>query len=89
MTGNVFSQTVMATQTTDSLAANEMHPLKLRSLYSSDNKNFVVGDFMANGKVQLQSTGKKMKNESLAGLELEVTKNDNGQKGDGVRTTWY
>ena len=35
---------------------------------------------MANGKVQLQSTGKKMKNESLAGLELEVTKNDNGQK---------
>ncbi len=80
MTGNVFSQTVMATQTTDSLAANEMHPLKLRSLYSSDNKNFVVGDFMANGKVQLQSTGKKMKNESLAGLELEVTKNDNGQK---------
>jgi len=82
-------QTVMATQTTDTLQPQEAyHTLMLRSMYNDGVNGFVFGDFNAQGVVRLVSEGPKVKNESLTALRMDVTVNGGtnellvyGQKG--------
>lgn len=82
-------QTVMATQTTDTILPQEAyHTLKLRAMYNDGTNGFVFGDFNAQGVVRMVSDGPKVKNESLTALRLQVTVNGKdeelllyGQKG--------
>lgn len=70
-------QTVMATQTKDTLYPSEdYYPLRLRSLYSDGTNNFVFGDFIPKGKVVLNSENRKVKNESLTCIQMEININD-------------
>ncbi|HRD53172.1 MAG TPA: cytochrome c biogenesis protein CcsA, partial [Flavobacteriales bacterium] len=69
-------QTVMATQTTDTLQPQEAyHPLMLRSMYNDGVNGFVFGDFSAQGTVHLISDGHKVKNESMTALRMDVAVN--------------
>ncbi len=69
-------QTVMATQTTDTLRPQEAyHPLMLRSMYNDGLNGFVFGDFNAQATVHLVSDGPKVRNESMTALRLDVTVN--------------
>jgi cytochrome c-type biogenesis protein CcsB len=71
-----MQQTVMATQTTDSIPPGEWLPLRLRSLYTDGITNIVFGDFNPSASVSLKSEYKKMKNESLGAVRLAVTSNN-------------
>ena len=62
----------MATQAQDSVAANRTGILMPRTLYSNDKVNFVLADFSPSARVELVSTGAKMRNESLAALLVKV-----------------
>ena len=82
-------QTVMATQKTDTIVPADYRPLMLRSMYIWNNSGFVIGDFRSSAKVTLASGDQKMKNESMAGLLLEISNNGinkeivvTGRKGD-------
>lgn len=68
-------QTVMATQKTDTIVPADYRPLMLRSMYIWNNSGFVIGDFRSSAKVTLASGDQKMKNESMAGLLLEISNN--------------
>ena len=69
-------QTVMATQKRDTLSPREdYYPLRLRSLYSDGKNNFVFGDFIPQGKVVLNSENRKVKNESLTCLRMDIEVN--------------
>ncbi|MBP7407978.1 MAG: cytochrome c biogenesis protein CcsA [Flavobacteriales bacterium] len=69
-------QTVMATQTTDTLQPQEAyHPLMLRSMYNDGMNGFVFGDFNARGVVRLVSDGPKVRNESITALRMDVSVN--------------
>lgn len=68
-----FAQMVMATQQKDTLAPNQYHPLRLRSLYSSGQQSFVFGMFAAEARVELVSTSQKMTSKSSAGLRVRVS----------------
>jgi cytochrome c-type biogenesis protein CcsB len=68
-----MTQMVMATQTQDSIQAHEMHILRTRALYSNDQLNFVVSDFMPSGQVFMKSESRKMRNNSIASLDIGVT----------------
>lgn len=81
-------QTVMATQTTDTLMPGAFLPLRLRSMYQVGPNGFVIGDFRPKAKMSVVPGDKKMKNESQAGLVLSVSRNGQekeilvtGQKG--------
>lgn len=73
------SQTVMATQKQDTLQAGGKYPLRLRSLYSVGGSNFVIGDFVSKGIVSIESSSKKIKNESMVGLNMTVKVNGQAQ----------
>jgi cytochrome c-type biogenesis protein CcsB len=69
-------QRVMATQEIDTLMPEvEWHPLRLRSLYSDGQGQFVFGEFSPSSKVQIRSTDRKVKNESMTALQMDVTVN--------------
>ena len=69
----VLTQTVMATQQKDTLVpSEEYYPLRLRSLYSDGSNNFVFGDFNAQGVVNVGSENKKVKNESMTAIRMQV-----------------
>ena len=75
-TPKTLIQTVMATQTRDTLfASGNYQPLKLRALYSDGENNFVFGDFSKSGKVKIESEGPKVKRESITALLMEVSVN--------------
>jgi hypothetical protein len=74
------SQTVMATQKQDTLQAGGKYPLRLRSLYSVGGSNFVIGDFVSKGIVSIESASKKIKNESMVGLNMTVKVNGQAQR---------
>lgn len=80
-TNQSVNQTVMATQKSDTLAANQSHPLLLRSLYSVGGSSFVIGDFVEKGELKTESSGAKIKNESLVGLNMVVLVNGKSQTG--------
>ncbi|MBK8484919.1 MAG: cytochrome c biogenesis protein CcsA [Saprospiraceae bacterium] len=77
-----LSQMQMATQKRDSIIPGSYQPLLLRSLYSGGETNFVIGDFNPKAKLELTSSSRKMKGESLGGLHLNITKN-------GEETSFY
>lgn len=68
-----FSITTMATQAQSNLQPYVKQPLQLRSLYANNNQRFVFGDFTPNGKLTVQSSSKKLTNESLAGIKMELS----------------
>ena len=77
-TGTVMTQTVMATRQTDTLYPNTgYHELKLRSLYASEETQFVFGDYNKNGEVQFLSSNNKVKRESKTALLMQVSINGN------------
>lgn len=76
ITDREISQMVMATQQRDVIPAGTKALLQLRAMYSyGAETGFVFGDFNAKGETKLISENLKMKNESYAGLVLEVTHN--------------
>ena len=68
----VLTQMQMATQQLDTVYPGSYSPLMMRSLYSNDRTNFVIGDFSPAGKLIMESTDKKLKNESIAALRFNV-----------------
>ncbi len=74
-TPEVLSQMIMATQQKDTVYPGDFSPLMVRSLYSNDKINFVVGDFNPSAEMMMKSTGPKMKNESIAALQLHIAIN--------------
>ncbi len=78
---NSMTQMVMATQKRDTLLPREeFYPLMLKSLYTDPDINFVFGDFNEAGKVQVLSEDRKVKNESLTALKMEVAINGDKKK---------
>lgn len=78
----------MATQMVDTVTANNWSRVLLRSLYSDGKSSFVFGEFSSKAKINVVSTGIKMKSESVGALSLLVEKDDqvkstmiSGQKG--------
>jgi len=68
-----MNQMVMATQAQDSIPAHQLRMLRTRALYSNDEINFVVPDFRPSGQVFMKSENRKMRNESIASLDIDVT----------------
>ncbi|MDH3710161.1 MAG: cytochrome c biogenesis protein ResB, partial [Cyclobacteriaceae bacterium] len=73
LSDRTYSQLQMASQKKDTLGAGVYHPLVLRSLYSSGNQSFVMGDFKANAQVEIASSSEKMESNSLAGLKMKIS----------------
>ena len=74
-TNQVFNVTQMATQKMDTLMPGEYHPLLLRSLYASGGQRFVFGQFTPTGRVEIQSTSRKMASNSMGGLTMKLSTN--------------
>ncbi|WP_422082290.1 cytochrome c biogenesis protein CcsA [Ulvibacterium sp.] len=70
-----LTQTEMTTHKRDTLLPNGYHPLLLDALYSDGFNNFVFSDFKKNGLLEIESKDRKVKNESIAALEMEVSIN--------------
>ncbi|MFM9952113.1 MAG: cytochrome c biogenesis protein ResB, partial [Saprospiraceae bacterium] len=70
--GQPYSEMVMATQTSDTLAPGAYHPLKLRSMYSDGRRGFVFGMFTPNGRTEITSTSPKMASTSPGGLHMKI-----------------
>lgn len=70
-----LTQMVMATQQIDSLEAGTVHPLKMRSLYSSSNGNFVISEWNSKAVEDVISTRRKMESSSAAALKLKLSVN--------------
>ena len=79
LTDQTVNQRVMATQKSDSLIGGLPHQLMLRSLYTVGGSNFVVGEFIPNGTLSIESGSPKLKNESVVGLNLSVSVNGKKQ----------
>ncbi len=75
-TPEVLTQLVMATQTTDTIYPGAYYPLRVRSLYSNEGINFVIGEFSPAAHLVLKSESPKMKNESFAALKMTVKINN-------------
>ncbi len=73
---SVMTQMVMATQQTDTIYPGSYQPLRVRSLYSNERLNFVIGEFSPAAQLVLRSAERKMKNESFAALKMTVKIND-------------
>lgn len=71
----VLAHMVMATQQKDTVYPGAYVPLVVRSLYSNDHINFVIGDFSPKAQLMMKSTDRKMKSESMAALKLKVSIN--------------
>ncbi|MEO1448166.1 MAG: cytochrome c biogenesis protein CcsA [Bacteroidota bacterium] len=68
-----FQQTVMATQSRDTVPADgNLHPLVLRALYTDGLTSVVFPEFQAKGKSAIISTDPKVKRESIVGLKMAV-----------------
>ncbi len=72
---NALTQMVMATQQRDTLVAGAKHPLRLRSLYSNGNENFVFAMFNPTGAVEIISEKPKVENQSVTAVQVSVTVN--------------
>ncbi|HPK08691.1 MAG TPA: cytochrome c biogenesis protein CcsA [Saprospiraceae bacterium] len=77
-----FGFMVMATQERDSIFSHETYPLRTRALYSDGNNNFVVADFNPSATLRVESTSKKLKNESKAAVQLLVSSGNEVKKVD-------
>lgn len=72
----VLTQMQMATQMKDTVYPGAYQMLLMRSLYSNERTNFVIGDFNPAARMVMKSNDRKMKNESIAALKLNVNIND-------------
>jgi cytochrome c-type biogenesis protein CcsB len=72
---DVLTQMQMATQQRDTVFPDAYHPLLVKTLYSNEKINFVIGDFSPKATVLLKAGERKITNESIAGLRLNVTIN--------------
>lgn len=64
----------MATQSIDTLPGGYLHPLLLRSLYTTvEGTNFVVTEFNPNAETVVSSSSAKMGSGSIAMLELQIS----------------
>jgi len=80
LTDRTLFETVMATQTKDTIPADgQYHPLKLRALYFDGSNNTVFPEFHLNSKTIVSFIDPKVKNESTVALVLDV-KVDNESK---------
>lgn len=78
----LMTQMTMATQEVDTIYPTQHYqPLKLRALYSNGSNSFVFGDFLASGKIAIESEHQKVKNESITALNLEVSVNGEVKEG--------
>jgi cytochrome c-type biogenesis protein CcsB len=69
-----YTQTVMATQTRDTIYPTAgFSPLLLRALYSDGTNNVVFAEFNSKAGVHVESEGPKVKNESLMALAMTVS----------------
>jgi cytochrome c-type biogenesis protein CcsB len=68
-----YMQTIMATQSTDTIRAGMPFPLQLRSLYASGSSSFVFGQYTDKGRIEIASSDIKMASNSTAGLRIRVT----------------
>ncbi len=75
----VMTQRVMATQTLDTIYPGAYQPLLVRSLYSGGNINFVIGDFSPSAHLVMKAGSRKMKSESVAALQFNITKGSDQQ----------
>lgn len=73
-----MTQMVMATQENVPLEINTKYPLLTRSLYQSENHQFVVSSFFMAGDRKLVSKKRKIESGSEVALKMEVSVN--GQK---------
>ena len=81
MTDRTLFETVMATQSRDTIMSNgQYHPIKLRTLYSDGANNTVFPEFHLNAKTELTSSDPKVKNESTVALILDIVAEDNFQQ---------
>lgn len=80
VTDTEVGQRVMATQQNSQLAGGMPHKLMLRSLYTVNGNNFVIGDYMPKAIVQLESANKKITAESKVSLKLQVQANGKSQE---------
>lgn len=80
VTDSEVGQRVMATQQNSQLAGGMPHKLMLRSLYTVNGNNFVIGDYMPKAIVQLESANKKITAESKVSLKLQVQANGKSQE---------
>lgn len=84
-----LEQMIMATQEKQVLPPQPgYYPLRLRSMYSDGQNNFVFGEFNKQGKTSITSEHPKVKNESRTALYIEASMAGNtstkyvyGQKG--------
>lgn len=72
----VLTQMTMATQQKDTVYPGAYQMLMMKSLYSNNKINFVVGDFNPSARIMMKSTDRKLKNESIAALKLDMNIND-------------
>ncbi len=75
-----LTQTNMTTQQRDTLLPDRYSPLLLNVLYSDGLTTFVFTDFKKKGQFQIQSEDPKVKNESIVGLALDISVNDENKK---------
>ncbi len=76
MSGIPYDMTVMATQQKTTLEPGIWHPLRLRSLYASENSSFVFGLFSPHARTKIISESPKMSSTSLGGVNLKISSND-------------
>ena len=74
-TPEVLARMQMATQKRDTVYPGAYQPLMMRSLHSNDKINFVIGDFSPSASMVMKSTDRKLKNESIAAVKLNVSIN--------------
>ena len=75
-TNRTLSQTVMATQTRDTIIPDETYkPLKLRTLYSDGINNFVFSEFQESGTTSIISKDPKVRNDSNTAVVLDISVN--------------
>ncbi|MEM6348113.1 MAG: cytochrome c biogenesis protein CcsA [Bacteroidota bacterium] len=71
-----LSQRIMATQELDTLiGGNTYYPLRMRSLYTDGQTQFVFSNFKAKGKAKIESSDPKDKNESVNAVVMDVSVN--------------
>ena len=69
-------QTVMATQTRDTILAEEpFRPLKLRALYADGTNNVVYPEFNENASLGIVSTDPKVTNSSQVAVQMDISVN--------------
>ena len=76
-----LTQMIMSTQEVDTLIADIPYPITLNSLYSDGIDHFVFSEFNKKGVIKIESTSKKVKNESIAALKIRVSVNGISNEG--------